>query len=320
MALWLVCFFLSMLVVSTSSRLLASGSRILVLSEQSRKSHAVEGNKLALFLVEILLNALNYLTNHADHVNPEETIEKLMKVEEDIVYEEFRSFPLPFDAVDLCEADPDSDLDVELLFRGPNVCHTARLPAQIRYLGILTETDKLGKAAPVGEETYDVGIPRIEAADSHSKGVLRLVHEPGDRHKCPVPLKVDYADYFYAHGKDGWTKIVLPNDAEREAYQDDSTRFKGLIVVYFSDCYREKCDQGDLHGDNFGEGKYEIQVNGNAVTSWARIGGITVKASGYVMKGDGGIYWKPNSNGVYEVKVRVLDPQSFVRFSSFVLY
>ncbi len=43
------------------------------------------------------------------------------------------------------------DVDQELFFRGPNFCHTARLPAQTRHLGILTESSL------VGTDSFDIG-------------------------------------------------------------------------------------------------------------------------------------------------------------------
>ena len=56
--------------------------------------------------------------------------------------------------------DIEPKLEPSLFFKGRSMCHTARLPSQSRYLGYLTDTDKVGKQAPYGQETYEVGIEK----------------------------------------------------------------------------------------------------------------------------------------------------------------
>ena len=280
-----------------------------------RKTHALDGNKFALFLVQVLLDAINDLIDEQDHI-PEVT-HKNLKTKEDTLFRSFAEASLPESASNNFEAD--IDINFDLLFRGPNFCHTGLLPAQTRYLGYLTNSSKVGSAAAVGEETYDIGIPKDVADQSDANGVLRLVYDANSRHNCPVPLRVDYRDYFYAHSKDGWVSLTLPNEAEREAYRYDPGALQGMLVIFFGACDWGKCMNGEVNGDKVEEGKFEIEVNGSKVISWSTIGDDG-QNSGYVMKGEHGIYWKPNVDGVYEVKVRVTEPDSFVRFSSFVIY
>ncbi len=49
-----------------------------------------------------------------------------------------------------------SDVDPEMFYRGANFCHTARLPAESRHLGILMESSL------VGEDSYDKGTDQRE--------------------------------------------------------------------------------------------------------------------------------------------------------------
>ena len=285
-------------------------------SEICSKAHALDGNKFGLFLVEILLDSINDLIDMLKDQSSE-VVYNAIKAEEDSLFQSFVKARLPELASNKFEAD--IDIDVDLVFRGPTFCHTALLPAQIRYNGYLTNSLQVGSAAPVGDERYDVGISKDTADQTDAGGELRLVYDSNGRHNCPVPLRVDYRDYFYAHSQDGRVSLTIPNEAERQAYNYDPSSLRGMIVVFFGACDWGKCIEGKVNGDKAEEWKFEIEVNGDRVTSWSSIGDDGTK-SGYVMKGQHGIFWDPNDDGVYELAVRVTEPDSFVRFSSFVIY
>jgi hypothetical protein len=56
-------------------------------------------------------------------------------------------------------------------------------------------------------------------------------------------------------------------------------------------------------------------VNGKRVTSLSSVGDI-----GYVLKGEDELYWKPNEDGAYELRARVIQPSAYLRLASIVLY
>ena len=269
---------------------------------------------MALFLTSVLLEVLQDLSS-LEIADPEKMLAKL-RVEEDLLYANFMKADLPAAAKQI-NGGADLEIDTELLFRGPNICKTARTPAQTRYLGILMDTpDKVGGPVPLGKETYEVGISQVEATTQPAEGKLRLTYSPADRSPCHVTLKPDYKDFFYAHGKDGWVSLTMPNNAEKEAYGYDPAVFKGMIVIFTSTCDWGKCKPGDLQiPTDFIAEKFELEVNGKRVTSISEIG-----QGGNVLKGEDGVYWKPNEEGAYELRVRVTQPKSYLRLASIVVY
>jgi hypothetical protein len=271
---------------------------------------------MALFLTSVLLEVLQDLSSEAI-VDPEKMLAEL-KVEEDLLYAGFMKADLPEAAKRRNAGDTaDPDIDTELLYRGPNICKTALLPAQTRYLGILMDTpDKVGGPAPLGTETYEVGINQADAKAQPAEGKFQLAYSSAERTPCHVILKPDYKDFFYAHGKDGWVSITIPNNAEKEAYGYDPAVFKGMIVIFESNCDWGRCQPGDLRlATDFTAGNFELEVNGKHVTS---LSGMA--HGGNVLKGEDGLYWKPNEEGAYELRARVIQPTSYLRLGSIILY
>jgi hypothetical protein len=280
--------------------------------------HALEGNALALFLMSALIDALKELVEN-DTIDPEVLLAQL-KSEEDQLYESFVKADLPGSAYafyGLKEEDKDPDVDVNLLLKSPSICRTARVPAQSRYLGYVTNTNHVGSYAPVGEETYDLGTSKQEADITDAEGVMRLVYnlKDGDHEVCPVLVKPDYKDFFLALQMDGLVKLTFPNEAERKAYRFDQSKYKGLIGIFLGNCDWGKCKPGEMEMKHFEKGLWEVTVNGKPVKSLVNFGFNCI-----ILKGDDGIYWKPSANGDYEIGIKVKEPLGFLRLSSVVLY
>lgn len=114
------------------------------------------GHSLALFLVENLQSALEGLVE-LEVENAELLLARLLQEEDEL----FEGHLTNGDFQDLAKKTfvPDHDdeekleEDVTFFFTGKSMCHTARTPARTRYLGYLTNTDKVGGPAPVGKET-----------------------------------------------------------------------------------------------------------------------------------------------------------------------
>jgi hypothetical protein len=273
---------------------------------------------MALFLMSALFDAMKELVEN-DYIDPETLLARL-KSEEDQLYESFVKADLPEAAYALYalpDEKKDPDVDVDLLYKGPSVCRTARLPAQSRYLGYMTNTNHVGSIAPVGEETYDLGTSKEEADSTDAGGVMRLVYnlKDGDHEVCPVVVKPDYKDVFYAAQKDGLVKLTFPNEAERRAYRFDQSEYKGLIGIILGGCDWGKCKAGELQKKHFEEGLFEVTVNGKPVKSL-----VDFSFDCIFLKGDDGFYWKPSANGDYEIGIEVKEPGGFLRLSSVVLY
>ena len=114
------------------------------------------GHSLAFFLVENLLAVLGDLIK-LESESVEILLSRLQQ-EEDELYEDhivkgdFQDFPKELYSFD-SDSSEKIDLDASIFFKGKSMCHTARLPAQTRYLGYLTNSDKVGGPVPFGKET-----------------------------------------------------------------------------------------------------------------------------------------------------------------------
>jgi hypothetical protein len=103
------------------------------------------GNLIALSLCFVIEDALHELVL----IKSDPSFPDLLRAEADADFQSFMNSDLPKASAKVIVP---KDIDGELVLRGPNFCHTARLPADIRHLGMLTESSM------VGEDSYDKGI------------------------------------------------------------------------------------------------------------------------------------------------------------------
>jgi hypothetical protein len=278
---------------------------------------ALTGNLLALFLAETMIEATKDIIKDLGSEEPQQLYNKL-KEEEDKEYEAFKTTRVPDDYPDFVSpALVAAGLKTEFLFRNKAICKTSLLPAQTRFLGILTKSDLVGEL-----HGYDVGVeagfatknPPINAKD---KGELTLVFHPEDRQKCEVDLNMDYKDYYCATEDWGWASLTFPNDAEIAAYASDGFHPTGVVVLCFMKCDWGKCPKGDLQADAIKEGKFKMTLNGQPVEDLERIDQC------HVVKSKNGYIHQPNENGRYELKILVEKQAdaspSYVRITSVVV-
>jgi hypothetical protein len=262
---------------------------------------AIAGNWMALFLVDVLERAISEI--ESDGSDPKSLLEKL-RISEEADYEIFRKS----DLMEMATATIGGvkkqlllpgDFDHETFYRGASFCHTARLPAEIRNLGILTETS-----------SFDSGMTSEQANATRSdEGPLPLVWFPSekDRQQCSVPLNIDHRDGFYVHGQSGWKSLTVPNNAEMQMY-GTGQKLEGLIMA----CYKWYPDttvgtEGQFY--YFNEG-LEIEVNGISVEN------VTIFDDCGILKHEHGHKWKPNKEGRFDIRVRVNDKDQSVEWSS----
>lgn len=283
------------------------------------KSHAMDGHALGLWLIDQLIDTLTNLTQQTI-TDPMKLWEELHQ-QEIIAAEEIRTAKLPVEQILPHEnrSSPDPALDLEMFWKGPTFCRTGRLPAQSRYLGYTTNTDKVGNIAMLGFEEYDTGMSVVEAAKTETpiNGSMILVYQPGtDRSPCNAILMPDYKDFFYANDVHGKVALAsFPNEKERRAYDYDQLHYKGLIVIVFVQCDWGQCPPGDVRPEMYAEGKFEMTVNGNRVTEVMSIG-----HDAWIVKGENGFYWKAKSDGTYDMTFWVKEVDGYIRLSSVILY
>jgi hypothetical protein len=273
--------------------------------------HALIGNLNAIFLLDMFEDAIDEITKR--QIDPTKLFSEI-QTEEDFDYQQFMQAITPDDAktqFSIAEIEAD-DIDMSVIFKSPNYCHTARLPAEIRHRGILTESSKVG----VYEFDHGVALKQVQDnPDVVGEGVMALV--PTDRGECEIPpeeVLMDYKDYFYIDDKCGWRQLLLPNDAEVQEYSDGQVfPLKGFLAICFAACSWGRCPKGMVQPDNW-TALSEIQVNGLAVSN------MTQWQSCNFLRHEDGHRFPPNADGRFEIQTRVTQPSSFFKFSSFIVW
>lgn len=287
------------------------------------KTHAMVGHALALFLIENLLAALEELAKmDLDYEGAGQFLKKLLRQEKKTYKNKIKTINFDGYAEKLYawdEAiDKKIDFDPSLFFTGKSMCHTARIPSQTRYLGYLTNTDKVGGPAPFGKETFEAGVEEKEAMSDLDEMQLVWMDDKMHQADCPVAVNIDHKDSFYSTG-DNWNALTFPNEAERRAYNYDLGELEGIVVIVFTSCEWGECEDGyigpeDFNGDNK---KWELRINGLPVTRLVDIG-----HKAFLAMGDNkhGVRFPPSDNDNYKFEIKVDDPSNHVKVSSFIVY
>jgi len=257
------------------------------------KQNAIYGNLMAFFLVDSLLGAINQLRNQPN-AHPKELLRRLLK-EEVHDYERFATSKWGHTSTK--NLDDSVRRFINPMFGHPVLCSTTLLPSQARYLGILRPGWN-----PTEAQTFDPGTPRRKA-DGYSTpdGPMLLTWAERDREKCEVPLNLDFKDYYYANDKMGWSRLLMPNQAEMQMYGRNGTITfeRALLVVCHVLCDWGKCPQGEVNGHSYGKG-LALKVNDVVVTNM-----VAFDDNCYLLKGDHGFEFSSNANGQFELLVQV---------------
>ena len=288
------------------------------------KYHGRVGHMNGFFLIQVLQRALATIEeslksssgNSANHIDA--MIQKYEQEQQEI-YQSFRKETLPPMLVDMVKQ-IHADLDPEVILRQPNFCHTARLPADIRYKGLLTESrvvsetgssdDEIGDQ-PMDGSSFDEGIPKVEADSVENlSNTIRLVYD--SKQQCEYPVELDFKDYFYVSDMDQGPKtLVLPNAMEKAYYQ--TGKFHGYIMACNVVCPWGKCPGGLLDIESLAPEDGLITINGVAVTGTSKF-----QECLFLMNEKNGLKW--DSASEYKVSVERRKERGFFRFSAFVFW
>lgn len=301
-----------------------------------RKWHALKGNLLALFVVEMLEDAIqkivNAITNNTMATDdPARLLLEQFEAQDRADFDKFWQSDYP-DSLKLIIADKSehANIDWDLLVKGPVYCHTALLPAQIRTKLFLTYQ----KSQPVNDtfSVATVAISRIQAdaavpavLDDNNR-TMRIVYEDADRNledfvNCSEPPHIDYNEYFYVNAVEDWKTVVVPNDAEIKEYGVKQAPTKGMIAFSFNEC-----PGGNINVTGILAGDATFYVNGNHVMNLTQFHAgyqeCVLMLSGPDAAGGGSdrYYWQPNNEGRFEIRARVTKVRFFLRVTSFIVW
>jgi len=195
--------------------------------------------------------------------------------------------------------------------RSNAICHTARLPAESRYDGLVTESGIISPYVHGGrrsyiEEGFEEGKLPEPISNDDDKSPLLMYNIRDSRKVCEYG-KIDSKDAFVVRFADQWTTTLLPNDSEKEAFtcgDTSSEESEGIIML---------CTVRFDWGNN---PKKFVSIASMVVNATSSDGIIVndVKATGYVgagdddcsvLKNDNGFFFPASPSGQYIIKLRV---------------
>jgi hypothetical protein len=287
------------------------------------KWHALQGNLETLFLMEVLYGAMYSIQARQEESSGKNFLatatQMLLELEkqEDFDYDLYQQSDLPPMSERVLKL-PDEQQTKEvlsILYKQPNFCHTARLPAEIRHKGILTMSQQKGFF------DYDKGTELKDANQliSFPNDIIPLVYDQSARQKCQFNIQVDYKDFFYLHGKQqGDSKLLLPN-AEEQKYYGMGGKTKGIVAFCFPMCDWGNCPKESVHTpEEVMEGKASFHVNDVPVSNLTLFG--ETPDCYFFTNEEQGPFWKANDNDQYEIRARVHDPEMYMRISAFIIW
>jgi hypothetical protein len=278
--------------------------------------NALFGHVMGLFLIENLIQAVKGLTL-VQNVNKDITLKlKELKDDEDKDYQKFFQSNLdPERMKKFFDTTSSHSLDSKIFYREPNICRTSLLPSESRYKGIMTNGPR-----NAGKLDYEKGISRAILDKNPAQGNFRIAMDILERQEwCPIELKIDFKDYFYANENDGWTSLVFPNEMEIKEYGPWSP--KGILVVCFGFCAWNKCPKGDRSLVALNEKLLNIKVN---ALSLSHLWHLSDNDECGVAQHDEGFEFPRNKDDQFKLSVKVLPSNekemAFTRITSIVAF
>ena len=283
---------------------------------------------MALGVLQMLLEGLEELA--ASNKNTDSLLDEL-EAEESQLFENFLQQPIHQKFI-TWENFTSIDGDFRHhAYTGPSICRTSMLPAESRFLGIATNTNKTGEISRYGHETYDVGISMDKPSQTgqeaeyiiyDSNTTLPLgefsIMAPRSAHSsnlCEEVAMPDYKDWFYApwnaDGKAFWT---FPHEKEKEYYGYTPEKFKGILGLIFhvyAENYKSKnaAKNADFTAQQFQE-QVRMRVNGERVTKYRWIS-FAGNAMLFLERGNGDVYWPPSPNNDYVLEFEAYGSSPF---------
>lgn len=275
------------------------------------KWHAYRAHIQTLFLLEILDDALTLLQSPEAVGDPAvfaDTLREEIRKDREAM---LAATEYQFDGVK--QNWVHDDVPIDIFYKAPNYCHTARLPAEIRALGILT-----GDVDPTRLDDRNGADTELNLAylDEVTPKQMPLVYDKGQRQACRLTVQNDYKDFFFASGKyNDYASVTVPTDSEIGAY-GKIPQLKGLIMVCPAAC-GWRCPKATL--DIFKDYAKDIRfkVNGEEVYNVTQV----ANDCGFLQRADGKSHvWDDNGQGRFEVSAKIFDAVKYLRLSSVIVW
>jgi hypothetical protein len=292
------------------------------------KWHALTGYLASFYVIDVMNNAMEELATQLITTDAV-TLYHLLQGQVHQDFEEFQRAKTP-EILNVFANFNYTDFNSTYIFGGPNYCHTTKLPAQIRYLGILTET-----RTQIGSTEYDKGIDvqtlvqtkyksyKTHSANRSTAQPMMLSYDKADRQNCPVPTNEDYKDFFYIGANTGWQQLTLPNRFEQNAYStgDEKPLLQGYVAMCLTLCPWNKCPKGVWGRNAYTEYQFlDISINDVMVTNFTSLDECDM-----LRNHDGYRFPVNKEENTVTIAVRLnvpdnLNPNSYMRISSWIVW
>jgi len=221
------------------------------------------------------------------------------------------------DKIEFHESRPDSqelkgrvkEVDANILYRSHAMCHTALLPSQSRFDGILTEKRNSNV------DNFDLGTNKVFLKPVDN-GKVPLVWDPNDRQKCRA-LEIDHKDFFFVRTDDEWVSATIPNSFEKELYgrwAEKISKREGLLMVCLRACPLYHCPEEATGFDSLTRGVLSMRIDNRPVI------GARALEECHFMEGKDGIRWGVEKDE-YVIRFKI-EPKTgkWMKITSIILF
>ena len=249
------------------------------------KYHALLGHMMAFTILQIITEALQALIA-LEPKQPETLPAKLARLQgqldqldsqEQADYEKIFRTPLPPNILQhldhaLWTKDSSKEtnqqalkhMSLEMFIKDAALCHTAMLPSEIRYQGLLTDTFDSSNSGNTSHSTTNFipsvlhsAIQTMEHPDPKSGMTpkryvdpntaqpdnMLIVTDDKEHQTCPEQLNIDFKDYFMTTSLETWRYVRLPNKSQKAYYTEfDMGKSKGWIFICMTKCKRKQLE------------------------------------------------------------------------------
>lgn len=272
------------------------------------KDHLFIGRSIAAFLVEMLSDSIAELSEP-----PEEVGEPIPSLTRDylnyLLQQEARDrdafFESPVPAIIMTWLNN----SYSSLFPRSNTaaCHTARLPADSRFQGLVLESHVSTSYLYGGRTTYNMtseGYPHGREPEPQPDQEIHPVLSYDYRADCPF-TDIDTKDFFYVRPSDGWKKMIVPNPSEEAYYSSikDSSQRHGYVMICDKTFDWGNAPPHYVSVSQLGNSTYigDVSITINGI----KVAGATHTDGCFVMFHEAGYNFENSTNNSYEIRLRV---------------
>lgn len=202
----------------------------------------------------------------------------------------------------------DGAVTAHQLADSPAYCHTARLPAQARYMGYVMDNP-----FPDDPTDFDRGIDLENALTFKADAMLLTYEEARHKQECPANLKIDYKDFFLATGfQEDFQTMIVPNDIEMEVFGGHTPL--GILLACGADC-ELGCPRNSLDLKYAEKHMATITVNNEQVRR------MVPYEDCYILQRAGeDMHWPADENGQYTIAIKVAKKTAYMRIGTVIVW